>query len=304
MKTGPHSRSVPFTGVHSMALKLVTDSTCDLPLELADQWDITVIPCNVHFDDEVYKDGIDIGPDEFYRRLVASPRLPTTAQPSMNDFMQVYTALFDQGHDVLSIHLSAKFSGTLNSAIQAREAIPLSQVAAAVEARRLEIIDSQTTSMGLGLVTLAAAQMVKSGASYDEVVQMVHRCLPRTHCYFLLDTLDYLQKGGRIGKASAFLGSILSIKPILKIRDGEAHPVERVRTRGRGFDRLVQIMRSLAPATHLSVLHSTTPEEAETLKQRLGDLVPEGELIVSRFGPVVGTYLGPGALGVSLMSSR
>ena len=287
-----------------MAVRLVTDSTCDLPRELQQRWGITVVPCNVHFDDEVYKDGIDIGPDEFYSRLMSSRRLPTTAQPSVHDFLQVYKALGEEGHDVVSIHLSAKFSGTLNSAIQAKEALSSPRPNGETGARRIEIIDSQMTSMGLGLITLAAAQMVKAEASFEQVVEGVHSSIPQTHCYFLLDTLEYLQKGGRIGKASAFLGSLLSIKPILTIKDGEAHPVERVRTTGRGLQRLEEITRGLAPAKLLSILHSTAPDGAESLKTRLRDLVPGDEIIISRFGPVVGTYLGPGALGVSLMASR
>jgi len=302
-----------------MAVKVVTDSTCDLPQDLAQQRDITVIPCNVHFGDEVYKDGVDMGPDEFYRRLVSSPRLPTTAQPSVNDFLQVYRSLVDEGHDVVSIHLSAKFSGTLNSAIQARLVLSRSPDPELAEgegeageeaphsdqpgrAGRIEIVDSRMTSMGLGLVTLAAAQLVKEGVPYDRVVSGVQESLPSTHCYFLLDTLEYLQKGGRIGKASAFLGSLLSIKPVLMIKDGEAHPVERVRTRERGLQRLVEIIRGLAPAKYLSIIHSTTPDEAEALRERLGDILPKEEVIMSRFGPVIGTYLGPGALGVGLMS--
>ena len=286
-----------------MAVRLVTDSTCDLPQELAEQWGLTVIPCNVHIDDEVFKHGLDIGPDEFYRRLVSSTRLPTTAQPSVNDFLQVYKALCDGGHDVVSIHLSEKFSGTLNSAMQAREAISSAQSGGEGRSERIEIIDSQMASMGLGLVALAAAEIVKTGASCDQVVAQVQSCLPRTHCYFLLDTLEYLQKGGRIGKARAFLGTLLSIKPILAIKDGEAHPVERVRTRERGLQRLVEIIQGLGPVERLSILHSTAPDDAEALKVRLTGLAPEGEIIMSRFGPVVGTYLGPGALGVSVMSS-
>ena len=280
-----------------MAVKLVTDSTCDLPRELAEQWGLTVIPCNVHFDDEVYKDGIDIGPDEFYRKLVASPRLPTTAQPSVNDFLQVYEPLRNEGHDVVSIHLSAKLSGTLNSATQAREAIQSSG------SGRIEIIDSGTASVGLGLVALEAARMVRSGESFDQVVAGVQSSLPQTHSYFLVDTLEYLQRGGRIGKASAFLGSLLNIKPLLMIKDGEAHPLERARTRERGLRRLVEIVRGLAPLKSLSIIYSTTPDEAESLKERLKDLVPDDQIVMSRFGPVVGTYLGPRALGVGLMSS-
>ena len=280
-----------------MAVKLVTDSTCDLPRELAEEWNITVIPCNVHFDDEVYKDGIDIGPDEFYRKLVASPRLPTTAQPSVNDFLQVYEPLCNEGHDVVSIHVSAKLSGTLNSAAQARESVQSSG------SGRIEVIDSRMASVGLGLAALEAARVVQSGASYDEVVASVQSSLQRVHSYFLVDTLEYLQKGGRIGKASAFLGSILNIKPLLTIEDGEAHPLERARTRERGLRRLVEIVRGCAPLKSLSIIYSTTPDEAESLKERLQDLVPEEEIVMARFGPVVGTYIGPGALGVGLMSS-
>lgn len=283
-----------------MAVKLVTDSTWDLPQGLAEQWDITVVPCNVHFGDEVYKDGVDIGPDAFYQRLMSSPSLPTTAQPSVNDFLQVYEALSAEGDDVVSVHLAAKFSGTLNSAIQAREALPGS---VPDRAARIEIIDSQSTSAGLGLISLEAARMIREGASCDQVVEGIQASLPRTHAYFLLDTLEYLQKGGRIGKASAFLGSLLSIKPILQCKDGEAHPVERVRTREKGLQKLVEIANGLGPAKLLSVIYSTTPDEAEALRERLSDLVPKEEIIVSRFGPVVGTYLGPGALGVSLLSS-
>ena len=181
-----------------MAVKLVTDSTWDLSRELAERWDITVVPCNVHFDDDVYKDGIDIGPDEFYARLASSPRLPTTAQPSVNDFLQVYKGLADQGNDVISIHLSAKLSGTLNSALQAKNALESPEGAGAT---RIEIIDSQLTSTGLGLVTLAAAQMALAGGSYEEVASKIQDSLPLTHCYFLVDTLEYLQRGGRIGKS-------------------------------------------------------------------------------------------------------
>ena len=282
-----------------MAVKVVTDSTCDLPQGLAEQWGIKVIPCNVHFGDEVYKNGVDMGPDEFYRRLVSSLGLPTTTQPSVNDFQQVYSALFAEGHEVVSVHLSAKFSGTLNSATQAKQSLESSETGLG----RVEIIDSGMASLPLGLIALAAARMVREGASCDDVVTGVQRSLPRSHCYFLLDTLEYLQKGGRIGRASAFLGSILNIKPILTIRDGEAHPAERTRTRERGLQRLVETVKGLAPFDHLGLIHSTTPEEAEALAERFTDLVPRDQIVMGRFGPVVGTYLGPGALGIGLISS-
>ena len=286
-----------------MAIKLVTDSTCDLPSDLARQMDITVIPCNVHFDDEVYKDGVDIGPDEFYARLVTTTSLPKTAQPSVNDFLQVYEPLSSQGHDVLSIHLSAKLSGTLNSATQAREALLAGSQRPSGQEPRIEIIDSLMASSGLGLVDVEAARMINGGSTLDEVLEGVQQSMAHTHCYFLLDTLEYLQKGGRIGRATAFLGSLLNIKPILMIKDGEAHSGERARTRDKGLRRLTEIVGGLAPAKALAIIHSTAPEEADLLRERLGDLVPQDEIVMARFSPVVGTYLGPGALGVAVMSS-
>lgn len=285
-----------------MAVKLITDSTCDLPKELAEQWDITVIPCNVHFDDQVYKDGIDIGPDEFYRRLVDAPRLPTTAQPSVNDFVEVYRPLLDEGHDVVSVHLSAKFSGTLNSAYQARGSLTSGESGPAVDSARIQIIDSRLTSMGLGMVALEVAKSISEGGDLEATVRVAGEAIARCRCYFLLDTLEYLQKGGRIGKASAFLGSILSIKPILTIRDGEAHPVERTRTMSRGLQRLEDVVNRQAPASRLSVLYSTGADEAEAFRSRLDGLVPTDRIVMARFGPVVGAYLGPRALGVSVLS--
>ena len=282
-----------------MAVKLVTDSTCDLPPEVAERWGITVIPCNVHFDAEVFKDGVDITPDEFYQRLASTERLPTTAQPSVNDFLQVYRKLCADGDDVVSIHVSAKLSGTLNSAEQACSALGEDGHGGSVD-----IIDSGLASVGLGLAVLEAAGMVGSGSSADRVVQGVRDALPSISCFFALDTLEYLQRGGRIGRASAFLGSLLSVKPILTIREGEAHPVERPRTRDKARRRLVEMVRGLAPLERMAIVHSTAPDEAESLKNDLADLAPADRVVVARFGPVVGTYLGPGAVGVGVMSAR
>jgi DegV family protein with EDD domain len=278
-----------------MATKIVTDSSADLPPDLARRWDITVIPCNIVVDDVSYKDGVDLSPDEFYRHLGASPRLPTTAQPSMADFQEVYQSLLTQGHHIVSIHVSGKLSGTLNSAERARASLGNSV--------SIEIIDSQLASIGLGLAVLAAAQLAQGGVTYREVAEQVRRDLPQTHAFFLLDTLEYLQKGGRIGKAQAFVGSMLSVKPILKIIDGEAHGLERPRNRQRALLRLVELVRGLSPVRQLGVIYSTEPDQADELRQKLADLLPEDQIVTSRFGPVVGTYLGPKALGVALTSA-
>ena len=278
-----------------MATRIVTDSSSDLPSELASRWDITVIPCYVVVDDVTYKDGVDLSPDEFYHRLVSGPRVPTTSQPSAADFQAVYQDLLDQGHQVISIHVSGKLSGTLNSAEQAKASLG--------ESTSIEIIDSRLASMPLGLVALAAAQLGQSADSYQQVADQVRSDLPKTHGFFVLDTLEYLQKGGRIGKAQAFLGSLLNVKPILKLQDGECHPVERQRNRERAVRRMVELLRELAPVRQLAVIYSTEPDQAAELRRRLSDLLPEEEIITSRFGPTLGTYLGPQALGVALTSA-
>ena len=190
-----------------MAVKIVTDSTCDLPPELAERLGITVVPCYVMMDDVSYKDGVDIQADEFYVRLTSSPRLPTTAQPSMADFLSIYQALSAPGDSILSIHVSSKLSGTVNSAEQAKAELG--------DSADITIVDSGLASIPLGLNVITAARLASEGKSLDEIAGELARDLSRTNCFFLLDTLELLQKGGRIGKAQAFLGSILNVKPIL-----------------------------------------------------------------------------------------
>ena len=277
-----------------MAVRIVTDSSGDLPSDLARRWNITVVPCYVVVGDQSYRDGIDISPDEFYQGLVSNTRLPTTAQPSVADFQAVYQELLDRGHEVVSVHVSGRLSGTLNSAEQARTAL------GDAAGDRIEIIDSQLASICLGLVALSAGQLAEGSDSHRQVAEQVSRDLPLTHGYFMLDTLTYLQKGGRIGKAQAFVGSVLNVKPILTIRDGEAHPVERPRNRDRALRRLVDLVQQLAPVKQLAVIYSTEPDQAEALKIRLSDSLPPEAMVVARFGPTLGTYIGPKALGVAL----
>ena len=278
-----------------MAIRIVTDSCADLPPQLAEEVGVTVLPCYVVVGDVTYRDGVDLSHDEFYDLLRSTPRLPTTAQPSAANFQGVYEELLGQGHQVLSIHVSGKLSGTVNSAHQAKAAIG--------ESAPIEIIDSLLASMPQGLVVLAAAQLAGQGYAYEQLADQVREDLPLTHGIFLIDTLEYLQKGGRIGKAQAFVGSVLSVKPILKLQDGEAHPVERPRNRERAIRRLLELVRELAPVRQLAVMHNTEPERAEDLRQRLSDMLPEDQVLIGRFGPTLGTYLGPKALGVALTQS-
>ena len=274
-----------------MTVKVITDSTADLPPALAEELGITVVPLNVHFGTEVYRDGVEITADEFYRRLVTASRLPTTSQPTPGDFLSAYDEMGQTTDEILSVHISAKLSGTMNSATQAREEYGGES--------RIEIIDSLQGSMGLGMLAIAAAEAARRGGSLDDVVTETRAAIPKVGFIGLVDTLEYLEKGGRIGKAQAFVGSLLRIKPLLTIRDGEAHPLERARTRAKGVDRMCELVQAEMPLKDLAVVYTTTPDEARALAQRLQSYLPQGEVILSQVGPVVGTYLGPGVLGVA-----
>ena len=277
-----------------MTVRVVTDSTADLPPALAQELGITVVPLNVHFGAEVYRDGVDISPDQFYAMLVSSPNLPTTSQPSVGDFLETYESLREDSDGIVSIHVSGKLSGTLNSAEQARQQLQGDT--------RVETVDSLQASLGLAMVVIAAARAAQSGGDVDEVLRAAREATVRAGFFGLLDTLRYLEKGGRIGKAQAFVGSLLQVKPLLTIRDGEAHPLERARNRARGTRRLYEIAREHAPLADLAVAYTTTPNEAHYLAERLRPLHPTGDVFVSQLGPVVGTYLGPQVLGVALLT--
>ena len=278
-----------------MTVRIVTDSSADLPQNLINQHQITVLPCYVMVDDQTYKDGIEIQADAFYARLQAEGRTPTTSQPTVADFQALYRDLVSQGHQVISIHVSAKLSGTLNSAEQAKASL--------VDSSQVEIIDSRLASIPLGLAVLDAASILETGAEFHQAADKIRQGLDRHHGLFALDTLEYLHKGGRIGKARAFMGSVLSVKPILRIQDGEAHPVERPRNRDRAIRRLVELAQDLAPVQRLAVIYSTDPERMATLKQDLTGLLPADQIIEARFGSTLGTYIGPDALGVAITQS-
>ncbi|PKB76672.1 MAG: hypothetical protein BZY85_02830 [SAR202 cluster bacterium MP-SAtl-SRR3965592-G1] len=274
-----------------MTVRIVTDSSADLPAELVQQHQITVLPCYVVVDGQTLKDGVDIQADDFYRRLQAGGPTPTTAQPTVADFQAVYQDLTSQGDQVVSIHVSRKLSGTLNSAEQAKGSL---------DGEAVEIIDSRLAAMPLGLVVLEAAALAAEGGSHQEVAEKVRQGLDLHHGLFALDTLEFLQKGGRIGKAQAFLGSVLNVKPILRLHEGEAHPVERPRNRERAMHRLVELVKELGPVRRMAVIHSTDAERMAVLKQELIGLLPADQIIEARFGSTLGTYIGPDALGVAI----
>ncbi len=274
-----------------MTVKIVTDSTADLPEELVKELGITVVPVYVRFGDKVYRDRVDISEDEFYERLTHDPVHPNTTQPTPQDFVDVYQKLSQEADGIVSIHLTGKLSGTCNSALMARETVG--------KECPIEVVDSETLSMALGLVVIAAATAAKAGESMDKIVEAAKQAMPKIRLLFLLDTLEYLKKGGRIGKAKALLGSILKVKPMLTLKDGELVPAGQARTRAKGMDKLVEFVQSAANIQDLAVVYNTTPDEAQTLAERIGSVFDKEKIRMSRVGPALGVHGGPGAMIVA-----
>ncbi len=280
-----------------MAVRIVTDSTADLPLPLAEELNISVVPLSVIFGDEGYREGVDISHDQFYEKLVRSKELPTTSAPSVGDFLAVYEPLLAETEEIVSIHLSSKLSATYSNACQAAQIM-------AERGACVEVIDSRLITFGMTYVAAAAARAAAGGASLAEVRQVVERLIPRVHIFVVLDTMEYVRRGGRIGRARAFLGTMLGVKPILSVRDGEVHPEERVRTRARALDKVLQIVSSYSRPQELAVGYSTNPEEAEELRRRLAEALPAANVQTTRVGPVIGTHCGPGVLGIVLLEGE
>ncbi|MDA1036431.1 MAG: DegV family protein [Chloroflexi bacterium] len=273
-----------------MAVKVVTDSTADLPEEIVKDLDVTVVPLLVLFGQETYKDGVEITREEFFNRLVNGMVLPRTSQPSVGDFVEVYKKLTEQGHEIVSVHVSEKLSGTLNSARLAAEQVP---------GAKIEIDDSATAALGLGLVAKATAEAAQEGKSQAEVAAFAREASGKTDVFFVVETLEYLQKGGRIGKAQALIGGLLSIKPILTVKDGEVHPHEKVRTRAKAVAKLCEIAEQNAPYAEVGIIHEAQGEAVDTLLDRLKPLSSK-PVTASKIGAVVGVYTGPGVIGVAL----
>jgi DegV family protein with EDD domain len=271
-------------------IRIVTDSTADLPASLVAELGITVVPLQVNFADRSFRDGVDLTPSAFYSMLRASPTMPTTSQPSVGAFVEAYEVLAREADGILSIHLSSALSGTYNSAILARETF--------ARACPIEVIDSRQASLGIGVIAVACARLARQGASLSELANHARRLSQSTHTLFLVETLEYLQRGGRIGRAAAFLGTLLSVRPLLLIEEGEVRPFEKVRTRGKGIDRLVQFVESFDNVDSLAILQATTPEDVEPMIRRIEAFVPRERIVVGQVGAVIGTHTGPGVLGI------
>jgi DegV family protein with EDD domain len=275
-----------------MTLKIVTDSTADLPPRLAGDLGVTVVPVYVRFGDQVYRDRVDISEDEFYQRLLHDPIHPSTTQPTPQDFADVYQKLSQEAEGIISIHLSSKLSGTYNSALQGKELVDTKCP--------IEVIDSQVLTMSLGLLVIAATTIAKSGKNIQQVVEEIKQTIPSIHLLALFDTLKYLALGGRIGKVQALLGSVLSVKPMLTIKDGELVPAGRVRSRTRGINRLVDFVKNAVDIQDMAIVYNTTPDEAQTLVGRMGSIFPKEQIRLARLGPALGVHAGPGVLLVAL----
>jgi len=275
-----------------MIVKIVTDSSADLPAQLVQELGITVVPLYVRFGEEVYRDRVDISEDEFYQRLSHDPIHPSTIQPTPQDFADVYQKLSPEADGIISIHISAKLSGTCNSALQGKGMIE--------KGCPIEVIDSQTLTMALGIISVMAAKSANMGKGLEEVVAEVRQAIPATHLLGLLDTLKYVLLGGRIGKAQALIGSILNVKPLLSLQDGETVPASRVRTRSKGIDRLFNFAKSASNIQDLAIAYNTTPDEAQALGERIGTIFTKERIKLARIGPMLGVHMGPGALIVAL----
>jgi DegV family protein with EDD domain len=279
-----------------VTVRVVTDSTADLPPEVVQELGITVVPLLVLFGNEVYRDGVDLSSEEFFRRLTTSPVLPTTSQPSVGDLLEAYRKLASGTNEIVSIHVSAGVSGTCESALQAANSLGGSP--------RVEVVDSQSTSMGLGYQVIAAARAAQAGASLEDAAAVARSVGRRHHLLALLETLEYLRRGGRIGRAQAFLGSILNLKPLLSFRDGVVHPVARVRTRARALEQLLRHSLSHGELEDVAVIHGTTPEDADMLAQRVREQLPSVPIYVGRLGPVLGVHGGPGIIGMVVIEAE
>jgi len=279
-----------------MTVKIVTDSVADLPPQVVKELGITVIPLNVRFGGEIYRDGIDLTAEQFYRRLTYDKTLPVTSVPSPATFAEAYDKLAEETDEILAIIVSSKLSGTYEVALQS--------IGLMKRKCRVEVVDSQWAIMAEGLVVITAARAAQAGASFDEVVDITHRNIKRVDFRAAFDTLEYLKRGGRIGKAQSFLGSMLKINPIITIKDGVVHPAARERSRAKAIDHLYNFVTSYSHIEEVSIEDAATPGEAEMLAERLSSRFPKERIYRSKTSPVIGTHTGPHILIASVLGDR
>jgi DegV family protein with EDD domain len=276
-----------------MTVKIVTDSTSDMPADVAKELGITVVPLYIHFGVEAYRDGVDLTTDDFYPKMVSSSVVPTTSAPPASAFALEYDRLADEADGILVLTISRKLSATYDSAKQG--------IAERKTKCPIELLDSRLSLMGMGLIAIAAAKAAKQGASLEELVALTKENIPRLDMRIAFDTLEYLKRGGRIGKAQAFFGSLLKVNPILTIKDGEVYPAARERSRAKAVDYLVNFAAGYTKIEEMAVEDATTPDEADGLVERLGAKYPREDIYRSKVSPVIGAHVGPRVLSVIVL---
>ncbi|MFA9557417.1 DegV family protein [Evansella sp. AB-rgal1] len=278
-------------------VRIVTDSTADIPKSLQEELNITVVPLKVHFGEETFEDGVDLLPDAFYEKLQSANQIPTTSQPTPYQFETVYRSIFDENSDsdIISMHLSSKLSGTFQSAYIASQTlgtdVPVS------------VVDTKRASYAIGIIVVELARMAKTGATKEECMKRLDSLLEDTSVFFMVDTLEFLEKNGRIGKASAVLGSLLKIKPILSLNnDGEVFPFEKVRGQKKAVSRIIQELETRygKEDVNIGISHAQCLLEAEEMMSKLTDNFHVKDQVITDIGPVIGTHVGPGTIAISV----
>lgn len=277
-------------------VKIVTDSLSDISPERAKELGITVVPLNVHFGDKVYRDAVELNPDDFYQKLVNSGVFPTTSAPAPGIFAELFTNLAKETNEIIAIMASDKISATHESTVQGKALVKADC--------RIEVINTRWLIGAEAILVMMAVEAAKAGANLDTVTDMVKKAMPKLHALMIFDTLEYLKRGGRIGKAQALLGSLLKIHPILTLKDGEVHPYGRARNRAQAVDTLVNFVKSFPKIDRMIVEHATTPDELEALIERFSAIVPKDRIFRSRVGAVIGTHTGPHVLAVCFLEGE
>jgi DegV family protein with EDD domain len=278
-------------------IALVTDSTCSIPKDLVEKYEITVAPQILIWGKEAFEDGVDIMPSEFYTRLAKASVMPSTSQVTVSKFVEIYQRLLDQDYQILTIVVSSKLSGTVNSAVQAKAMLPAEVP--------IEIIDSNSIAMAMGFHLLAVARAIKQGATLLECVELAQKATQHTGIFFAVNTLEFLHRGGRIGGAKRFLGTALNIKPILELRDGRVEAAEQVRTRRKSLSRIVELTeKQIGGRTpvRLASLHANAPEDAQIVLNEAIEKLNPIETYFSEVSPVIGANAGPGVVGLVYMA--
>lgn len=279
-------------------IHVVTDSGSDLALEVKERLGIHVVPMTVQFGSEIFKDGVEISVADFYAKLKTESEMPSTCQPSPADFVAMYEKIAEPGDTIISVHLSSKMSGTYQSSVLASTMLDSSI--------KVITVDSKAASMGLGLVAVTAAEGVQAGKDLDEILSDVQHVIDHLQVYFVVDTLEFLKKNGRIALAQALVGTMLSIKPILTLVDGEVAPFEKIRGKAKALKRVRELIlefqaRSREKTIRAALSHATAPEEAEQVIDALKLVLPVGgEVVVGEIGPTIGVHTGPGVVALFL----